>query len=268
MPEGISLRSEWERSSTRWLLHYIVSWQFLRKLLFALAVFCTLMAVFYAYEDWRGKRAWHTYRAQLVSQGADLDIRNIIPAEVPDDQNFAATPFLSALFQGRRPSVTNVDARWPTPFEDARHAAKLFAGGKELNTNDRRLTDLVSWQMAFRKLVTTNYDDLRASLNSHDPSIRAGAADEILRALQVYDPVLTELHAASQRPLSRYKVIYDLQNPWGIFLPHLNVVKRTCELLQLKASAELAKGDTESAFKDLNLILRFIESLQSESFVI
>jgi len=63
-------------------------WRLLRRSLMALAVFATLIAIFYTEENWRGKRAWENCKRELEAKGAVLDWDKFIPAPVPDDQNF------------------------------------------------------------------------------------------------------------------------------------------------------------------------------------
>lgn len=64
------------------------SWRNFRRMLVSLAIFATLVAVFYAEEDWRGKRAWENCKRELEAKGAVLDWNAYIPPPVPDDQNF------------------------------------------------------------------------------------------------------------------------------------------------------------------------------------
>src|SRR6185369_7030827 len=70
------------------------------------------------------------------------------------------------------------------------------------------------------------------------------------------------------RPGARYPVIYDLDNPWGIFLPHEGNIKRLCQRLELAACAELAAGQSDRALEDVKLILRLGDSLRDEPFLI
>jgi hypothetical protein len=63
-------------------------WQIGRRILMGLAIFTTLIAVFYTEEDWRGKRAWENCKRELEAKGAVLDWNKYIPPPVPDDQNF------------------------------------------------------------------------------------------------------------------------------------------------------------------------------------
>jgi hypothetical protein len=63
-------------------------WRIVRKILITLAVLATLIAVFYTEEDWRGKRAWESYKQEAEAQGVVLDWDKFIPPSIPDDQNF------------------------------------------------------------------------------------------------------------------------------------------------------------------------------------
>jgi hypothetical protein len=63
-------------------------WWIARRILIALAILATLIAVFYAEEDWRGKRAWENCKRELEAKGAVLNWNAYIPPPVPDDQNF------------------------------------------------------------------------------------------------------------------------------------------------------------------------------------
>ncbi len=63
-------------------------WRILRRILTGLAILATLIAIFYAEEDWRGKRAWENCKRELKAKGVVMDWEKLIPPRVPDDQNF------------------------------------------------------------------------------------------------------------------------------------------------------------------------------------
>jgi hypothetical protein len=63
-------------------------WRIGRRVLIALAILATLIAIFYTEEDWRGKRAWENCKSELEAQGVVLDWDQFIPPPAPDDQNF------------------------------------------------------------------------------------------------------------------------------------------------------------------------------------
>ena len=76
-------------------------WRILRRVLISLAVFATLIALFYTEEDWRGKRAWESCRRELEAKGAVFDWGTRIPPPVPDDQNIFKAPKMARWFVGR-----------------------------------------------------------------------------------------------------------------------------------------------------------------------
>src|ERR1700690_639076 len=76
-------------------------WRMGRRILIGLAIFATLIAIFYTEEDWRGKRAWENCKRELEAKGAVLDWDKLIPPPVPDDQNLFKAPNMQEWFVGR-----------------------------------------------------------------------------------------------------------------------------------------------------------------------
>ncbi|MCX6926378.1 MAG: hypothetical protein NT154_24700 [Verrucomicrobia bacterium] len=70
----------------------------MRRWLFGLACFATLAGLFYAVENWRGKRAWERCRRELEAKGEVLDWNVYIPAPVPDEQNIFKAPKMTEWF--------------------------------------------------------------------------------------------------------------------------------------------------------------------------
>jgi hypothetical protein len=79
-------------------LHRLLSWRVMRRWLFAAACLATLIGLFYAVEDWRGRRAWEQCRHELEAKGAVLDWNVYIPAPVPDDENIFKAPKMTEWF--------------------------------------------------------------------------------------------------------------------------------------------------------------------------
>lgn len=63
-----------------------------------IAAIGVLVAILYLEEDERGERVWAQYKQQQEARGEHLDPAALVPPLVPDDQNFASTPFLAPLF--------------------------------------------------------------------------------------------------------------------------------------------------------------------------
>jgi hypothetical protein len=87
-------------------IHWLGCWRNLRRALVGLAIFATLIALFYTEEDWRGKRAWENCKRELEAKGAVLDWDKYIPPPVPDDQNFFKSPKMQEWFQRNSPGFT------------------------------------------------------------------------------------------------------------------------------------------------------------------
>ncbi len=68
------------------------------RTIIVLGCFVLLVAIFYAEENWRGKRAWENCKSELEAKGEILDWDKLIPPPVPDDQNFFAAPKMQECF--------------------------------------------------------------------------------------------------------------------------------------------------------------------------
>lgn len=66
------------------------------------SAFClVLIGLFYAEEDWRGKKAWEHCLRSLQTQGIALNWTNYIPAPVPENQNIFGVPEMETWFDNR-----------------------------------------------------------------------------------------------------------------------------------------------------------------------
>src|SRR6267142_874162 len=116
-----------------------------------------VIGLFYAEENWRGHRAWQTYKHRLEARGERLDSKAFVPGPGPvrASENFASTPFLAPLFEfipgTQRWSATNAvaSAQGFAPGYDA--AAKAVKLPKAVRSNSwaTARTDLFGWRAAF-----------------------------------------------------------------------------------------------------------------------
>ena len=252
-------------------VHQTFNWLFsrrnIRRMLIGLAWLITIVALGYAEEDWRGSRAWNSYRQPLEAAGAQLDYRAFIPKPVPDDQNFAAIPLIESWFTQR----TNADWRWADNYALADNMVNLpkNAVTRTGRNGNREFIDLVAWSEAFKAIqagqTNSNHPVAPGKL---DPASRAEVAPAVLAGLVSSETGLDQLRAASARPYARYPVVYDMDNPWGILLPHLGNIKKTVQRLQLRACAELAAGRSDEALADVKLMLYLADSVKDEPFLI
>jgi len=201
--------------------NWLFSWRMLRRCLVALAAFVTLIALFYTEEAWRGKRAWENYRSQLVAEGLLMELKDYVPPPVPDDQNFAMTPFLAPLFEFNPEPLQPGQTTW----RDTNGLQRARDFGQEVpqeNHPPEYLPDFgggVDFSCFLQKLRgQTLHDQTNVDKPALSFASRADAADEVLQALAKYQPVLDELRNASKRPYSRFNIEYDAEDPASILL--------------------------------------------------
>ncbi len=89
----------------------------MRRALIGLVGFVTLIALFYAEENWRGKRAWEKCKSELAAKDVVLDWSAYIPPPVPDDQNIFKAPKMQEWFVGR--GSTELSRRLSNPLAAA-----------------------------------------------------------------------------------------------------------------------------------------------------
>lgn len=235
--------------------------RFRRPTLFFLVCVATLIGLFYAEEDWRGKHDWERFQREWGAKGEEWDWQSLIPRSVPDDQNFALTPVVASTYsqlldeQGheKRPHDTSIVNRLQITWATEPKNPGAWTLGKKQN--------LVVWQTSFRKWAAeTNFFQL--------PATPQASADDVLRALNAYNQPLEDLRQAARLPESRFPLEYDKDNLTAILLPHLNAMKNCSILLSLRAVAELQKNQTTAARSDVDLSLRLIEAIRNEPFLI
>jgi hypothetical protein len=240
-------------------LRGLFSWRQIRRVLIVTAWTATGVALLYAVENWRGRRAWDAYRKALEARGGQLDLRAFIPKPVPEKQNFAATPWIESWFVR-----SNFQAGWTDNFARAESMVRDLGPA---NKSRRDLTDLGAWASAL-KAVESGVTNPTPQTAVDKTSGRSEAALTVVKALADIEPQLAALRAAAARSEARYPIFFDMENPWGILLPHLPRIRGVCQRLQLKACAELAAGHPEKALADIQLMLRFVESAKDQPFLV
>src|SRR5262245_56844852 len=126
---------QWPLRSVRWLF----SRRACRRWLIVLAWMVTIVPLFYGIKNWRGCGPWKQFREQAEARGESFDFKTFIPSPIPDDENFAATPFFKFAFTHR----TNTYLFQTDPFSQAQTAAPAFDPDNPRRT--RGFVDLVAW---------------------------------------------------------------------------------------------------------------------------
>jgi len=223
----------------------------LRRRFLVLGCLATLIALFYTVENWRGRRAWQTYKRGQEAKGERFDLVSLAPPPVPDDQNFFETPLWTDLHFAKKNDIVN--------WSDTNHATRVIfdafgPGGSQAPslggwTVGRRV-DLAAWQAYYRSTnnifaapggPATNYFPV-----AKEPQT---AAADVLLALSKFNGNRQLLIETAARPQARFWINYDAGA--GMLLPHLARVKASEQYLSFHAIAALKAGDRQTALQDV-----------------
>lgn len=210
------------------------------KFLWTLVILTALVLTFIGEENWRGKRAWKKYREAAEKRGVKLFLKDFIPPDIPDEENYAAIPVIRGLFvkpkEGEEP---------PSPFNLPRGASQP----KPPDDIKARRFDAAGWQEFFlkTKLLAEKSDS---------------AGRGILRALEKFEPDLQQLRDASPRPKCKFPTHWEE----GVATPlrHLTVCIQANRILCLRMQAQLASGNSAAAFAELGYAFRLERACRSE----
>jgi hypothetical protein len=201
----------------------------IKRIAIGLLCLVSLVGLLFAVENWRGKHAWAKWQREREAQGDRYEWSAVLPAPVPDAENFATTPLFAELFP-KPPANPRLNAvRLPEP------------GPKAGKWRIGRATDLAVWRTCF-----TNED--------------------LLVALRAYDPLLTEVAAAAQRPRAQFPVHYE--DGYNALLPHLTPLRELAKLYSLRATAHLDAGNADAALADVQTCRRLADALRGEPILI
>ena len=261
-----------------WPLARLLFWKHWRRTLFGLACFATLIPLFYAEENWRGRRAWENYKHEREAQGEKFDFKFFVPPPVPDEQNFAVAPiWVEAIKATLGPARAR--AWFGDKFPDngrTNFTSRLQLqitrqhGGEEPKAGDWQAAepaDLKIWQDYYRATNAANDSRLFTNDFPVSPQLQSPAQD-VLLAMSKYAAALEELRVASRLPYAQFPLEYGKEDPASILLPHLALLKMCSQVLRLRAIAELQNGQSELALDDVRLSLRLAESVQKEPIII
>ncbi len=267
---------------------WVCNWRIIRRCLYGFACFASLILLFYAEEDWRGKRDWEQYKSTWEAKGERFNFASFVPPAVPDDQNFALTPIVASTYSefldphGHRinPPNTNVvnqlDFSLDIPDEGNSFCNHIFQGNWQLGIK----ADLKFFQTYYRAPINTNrhprywvyggWVDANLPPNATNgfpttPQPQSPAAD-VLLALSKEAEAIEELRQAARLPYSRFPLNY-YANPFIASQSDLSPLFQCAQVLRLRAIAELENEQNERAADDVKLILYMANAVRDQSFL-
>jgi hypothetical protein len=248
----------------RRLFSWVLRWRFV-----LLGCLVTLVALFYAVEDWRGRRAWQDYKRAGEAKGERYDWISLAPPPVSADQNFFETPLWSDLHFVE----TNGVVVWSDEDRQKRVIFSIYgpATGSSApsigNWAKAQHVALAGWQAYYRgsNNLFAGEDGFATNYFPIAKEPQTPAAD-VLLALSRFETNRQLLITAAARPQARFWVNYDAG--FASLLPHLARLKSCAQYLALHADAALKAGDRETALQDIRLLFRLVEASRTEPTLI
>ena len=214
-------------------------------------VVCVLMASVALSVFWSNQHTisnWKRYQAEIAARGDSVDWRDYVPPSAPpDDKNFGATPLLQSI--GRKGKV------------DPKVWGRIDGTGLSDPFGKTQLGKTGDWTTGQGAELESIQDFLRSTRFALSPMPQEPAAD-VLAALDGLTAEFDELREASERPFARLKLAHP--DPLTCDIPDFNAVRTLCQLLSLRASAELALRRADEAFADVRVIHRLADVNRTE----
>lgn len=243
------------RRGFAWLLRY--------KSIIA-AGLVTMVALFYAVENWRGRLAWQNFVRGCEAEGIYFSLEKIAPLPVPAEQNmFETAPWTEVSLvktngQFRSPPSKEWFAIGGARTSDLPDGANFQVGRRE---------NLKAWQNFFR--FTNSFPTASGERTNYfqlPETVSATPGRDVLLALDKFSTRLQQVRLAAARPHARFDINYE--DGFAALLPHLAHMKSICQYLRLRSSALLAEGDSATALKDIQLALRITDAIHDEPTLI
>lgn len=178
-------------------------------------------------ENWRGKRAWTTWKASQEAKGVHYEWAGFVPPEVPDSENFAKVPIIQRALQGQETILK--DLKFPVPYP---------AYGQ--------------WRLGRR-------ENLEAWSKGYNTSDLAGH-------LRRWDASLDEFSKAALLPRCRLQSEYPNPGSERAEVPEATPLgfRAVARILRLRALERLEAGQSQGALEDVLTILRASRLMKDE----
>lgn len=269
-----------------------------RRSVFLAACLITLVALFYALENWRGKLAWEGFKREAAAMREPVELHDIIPPQPSDYQNAAAAPLFKPLRNEFDPEWQRLHTGPNGLTNTADHLKLKFRRDNQDDPTEAtadwktgRRANLRAWQDYYRnppspqtqaEAAQRNQAErygLPASVSNASGSITNRVLNEfptsphpqspamdVLLALSPGDATVEELRAACARPQAQFPLHFE--DGFNMLLPHLARMKNLSQFLALRITAELEASQTEKAAADQLLGFRVVNLIRSEPLLI
>ncbi|QIF05437.1 hypothetical protein [Roseimicrobium sp. ORNL1] len=167
-----------------------------RRILIAVIILAGLITAVWWEENWRGQKIWEESCARLRAAGEPVDIADIIPPIIPDEENVAAAPIFAELLAASDPNTTRlglITEGWATRVS---RSGVRFPTHRPLSPGNLSFLDL--WADSMRKTFPA----------SPPTGPFQSTSDEVLHFYAQFDGEWNEIHDALNRPQCRWPLEY------------------------------------------------------------
>lgn len=222
----------------------------LRRMTIASVGVVTLICLFYAVENWRGKRAWEKHQAELAAKGSSLDVASFAWKPVPLESNFFKTPLLANL--GTKPKIPPVSKRRVGAPPDG-PLWRTVGGTSSTGFG-------VPWR-GQRTDFKIGVDSLKHYKFPVDET-ESDPAKQILKLLETGKEEMEELRSAARLPFSQFETTLDhrLDRP----VPNFVILRCFSQSFTAHALASLQQGDHQTAFEDVRVVQKLADAMKTE----
>ena len=219
-----------------------------------LAVLATLaIGLFYEEEDARGAHEWSAAKASLQKAGESIDYNDLIPPEIPSDQNLGAIP----LFQVEIDSKTDVG--W--------QASAMKKALANIAPNYDSLPKVGSWlkgEATEMRLIDKYLADRYTAVFS--------VGNGKLGPMEEFDalcPALTDLrHEAQTKTQCRFLRDYTTEPPYNRPLGPVTQLIKLTKIINLHALVALHESKSDVALDDDLLVLKINTGVRREPLLV
>ncbi len=226
-----------------------------RTLGYAVLGLITLLALFFAVENWRGVREWNRVRAELVARGEPLTFTGLVPPMPPDDENFAMSPFFAGVLD------KTIDPETGKPRWQLWQAKRKDQIRSQLSPLGLNLEG--TWRLGERLRVVWREFELKQLATELGVPLITNEPFGVLRQLIARgDAELKEIEKALDRPHSQFPLHYE--DNVSAILPHIGELKRLARLFTFRALASLDGKEPAAALADILTALRLADTIKNE----
>ncbi len=193
------------------------------------------------FEGNKAERDWTEFQSRWEKRGEIFDLDELIPPDIPKEENFAASPIIAELFDPHTHSrLTRLNPELISEFKSPAGSSSVLKIA--LNAPKSSLSSFIQEPESY----SSDRDSAKAIL-------------EILKPLA---PLIDELEKASRLPAAKFPLHYE--NSIAMVFQHLKPFTQAAKLLALRSRAHLSLGDSNAATNDLLTIITIAHLTGSE----